>query len=221
MPLPAHPDAHVICGFCGEDTPVGDGLSCDDCGAPLQVLEPLVVTCGWCRTPNERHLQAVCRSCGGHLPALPTGNPGRRPPAVPRELPKGYRRRVLLWWNVLSTIGAAFVVIFFWSVIFPIIGAPMWYFGHRKGKRWLHALQHGRATRGVLTRIARDRSQKRNGVSPWRIEYRYDLHDGTSKEGFVEAWDPTHGQRSEGDGVWVVYGALDGAEVSAIWPPLY
>ena len=221
MPVPAHPSAHIICAFCGEDTAVGDGLSCDDCGAPLQVLEPLVVTCGWCRSPNERHLRADCRSCGGHLPALPTGSPGRRPPSVPRVLPKGYARRVLWQWNVVAFIGSMFVVVFFWSVIFPIIGAPMWYFGHRKGKRWLHALQHGRATRGTLTKVARDYSQKRNGVSPWRIEYRFDRHDGTEGTGFCEAWDPGHSARQPGNGVWVVYAELDHTPVSAIWPPLY
>ena len=158
---------------------------------------------------------------GGHLPALPTGEPGRRPPAVPRPIPKGYARRVLLWWNVTATIGAGFTVIFFWSIIFPIIGIPMWYFGHRKGKRWLHALTQGRATRGILTKVARDYRQKRNGVSPWRIEYRFDRHDGSEGTGFIEAWDPAHEGRTRGDAVWVVYGELDGAAVSAIWPPMY
>jgi len=196
-------------------------MSCDDCGAPLLVLEPLVVTCGWCRSPNERHLVADCRSCGGHLPALPTGEPGRRPPSVPRVLPRSYPWRVMLWWNVTAFIGAMFTTVFCWSIIFPIIGIPLWYFGHRKAKRWLHALTHGRATRGILTKVARDYSQKRNGVSPWRIEYAYDRHDGSHHEGFIEAWDPAHEARSPGDAVWVVYGELDGAPTSAVWPPVY
>lgn len=137
-------------------------------------------------------------------------------------LPDGYRWRVLLWKNVQAFIGAAFVIVFFWSVIFPLIGAPMWYLAHRRAKRWLLALETGRATRARLTRIALDQSQSSNGKHPWRIEYSFELHEHGTAEGFCEAWDPINGQRSAGDAVWVVYARDDqGHLASALWPPLH
>jgi len=211
---------HVICANCGTATE-GEQTGCTRCGVSLRLLEPMVVECGWCDASNHRDLVDHCGRCGGPLPALPGGNPGAPPPAVPRALPRGYRWRVLLWKNVLAAIGAVFTTIFCWSVIFPIIGIPMWYFGHRKGKRWLLALEHGRATGGRLTQVAKDYSQKSNGESPWRIEYTYERHDGTEDSGFCEAWDPAHVRRKAGDAVWVVYGEDDGALISAIWPPLH
>ncbi|MEY4551504.1 MAG: hypothetical protein RL685_7699, partial [Pseudomonadota bacterium] len=147
----------VICANCGSATPEAHAdeaaPGCRRCGAALRVLEPLVVCCGWCRASNRRDQTADCLRCGGPLPPLPGGEPGPRPPEPPRVLPQGYRWRVLLWHNVPAFIGAVFVIVFFWSVIFPLIGAPLWYFAHRKGKRWLLALETGRATRARLTRV--------------------------------------------------------------------
>jgi hypothetical protein len=216
----------VICARCGSETPEaeahGAAPGCPSCGAPLRALEPLVVSCGWCHSSNRRDQTADCARCGGPLPPLPGGEPGPRPPAPPRALPAGYRWRVLLWKNVPAFIGAAFVIVFFWSVIFPLIGAPLWYFAHRKGKRWLLALETGRATRARLTSVARDRSQSSNGEHPWRIEYRFDLHDGGTAEGFCEAWDTVNAQRRAGDAVWVVYAREpSGYLASALWPPLH
>ncbi len=219
--LPATAAPLLVCRACGGASRRDPSHLCEHCAAPLQVLEPLFVDCGWCGTANPRHETAACRSCGGPLPPLPTGQPGPRPPETPRALPPGYRWRVLLWKNTMAFIGAAFVIVFCWSVIFPIIGAPLWYFGHRKAKRWLAALEHGTATRGRLTKVALDLTQSHNNAHPWRIEYAYDLADGTTGTGFVEAWDKVNGARHAGDGVWVVVGELDGVAVSAIWPPLH
>ena len=215
----------VICAACGAATPEaeahGAAPGCRSCGAPLRALEPLVVQCGWCQASNRRDHTQDCVRCGGPLPPLPGGQPGPRPPGTPRFLPAGYRWRVLLWKNVPAFIGAMFVIVFCWSVIFPLIGAPIWYFAHRKGKRWLLALESGRATRARLTRVALDHSQSDNGKHPWRIEYGFDLHEGGTAEGYCEAWDPVNGDRRAGDAVWVVY-AKDGRGqlASAIWPPL-
>lgn len=222
LSTPVH---QLICANCGAATPdaqaQGAAPGCGCCGAPLRALEPLVVLCGWCQASSRRDQTADCERCGGPLPALPGGEPGPRPPDTPRVLPPGYRWRVLLWKNVSAFIGAAFVVVFFWSVIFPLIGAPLWYFGHRRGKRWLLALETGRATRARLTRVALDRSQSINEQHPWRIEYQFDQHEGGSGRGFCEAWDALNGRRREGDAVWVVYARdATGHVASAIWPPL-
>ncbi len=219
------PAPFVICARCGGENPQPDdeevAPGCLGCGAPLRVLEPMVVDCGWCQAHNQRDQTAHCHRCGGPLPALPGGEPGARPPEVPRVLPKGYRWRVLLWKNVMAFIGMMFSTVFVWSVIFPIIGIPLWYFGHRKGKRWLHALINGRATRGRLTSVALDYSQTHNNKHPWRIEYSFDRHEGGEGQGFCEAWDPINGDRSVGDAVWVVYATDEGGHLaSAIWPPL-
>jgi hypothetical protein len=216
----------VICANCGSATrdERADGVApgCGSCGAPLRVLEPMVVGCGWCHAENRRDQTASCARCAGPLPPLPGGEPGPRPPDAPRGLPAGYRWRVLLWKNVQALIGAAFVIVFFWSVIFPLIGAPLWYFGHRKARRWLFALETGRATRARLTRVAVDHSQSDNGKHPWRIEYDFDLHEQGTGKGFCEAWDPVNGRRRADDVVWVVYARDDtGHLASALWPPLH
>jgi len=216
--------SNVICARCGAENPPAAGATapgCLACGAPLRTLQPMVVECGWCDASNHREQTASCHRCGGPLPALPGGEPGPAPPPVPRALPDGYRWRVLLWKNVIAFIGAAFSTVFAWSIIFPIIGIPMWIYGHRKGKRWLAALEGGRATRGRLTSVDYDRSQTSNGRHPWRIEYTFDLHEGGEAEGFCEAWDPAHAQRRPGDAVWIVYARQDERLASAVWPPLH
>jgi hypothetical protein len=219
------PVHEVICANCGCATPEahagGPAPGCQSCGAPLRALEPLVVQCGWCQASNRRDQTATCGRCGGPLPALPGGDPGPRPPQVPRVLPQGYRWRTLLWKNIHSMIGASFVVLFFWTLLLPLIGLPLWYFGHRKGKRWLLALQTGRATRARLTRIELDVKQSINHQHPWRIEYGFDLHEGDTGQGYCEAWDEINGKRQVGDALWVVYARDDeGYLASAIWPPL-
>ena len=224
----------VVCANCGVKTlraesagvTTREDLGCDSCGASLRSLNPTVVECGWCKATNRRNEVDHCERCGGPLPALPGQNPGPAPPPVPRELPSGYRWRTLLWNNVMALMGAAFVLVFFWTIIFPLIGIPLWYFGHRKAKRWLLALEQGSPARGELTKVALDRSQARNEKNPWRIEYTFKLSDGSVVESFCEAWDPSHAERKAGDVVWVVFayekeGQDRGEPASAIWPPLH
>ena len=127
---------------------------------------------------------------------------------------------MLLWKNVPALIGAVFSTVFIWSILFPLIGIPLWIHGHRKARRWLTALEGGRATRGRLTHVGYDTSQSSNGRHPWRIEYRFDLHEGGEAEGFCEGWDPAHARRAPGDAVWIVYTREGERLASAVWPPL-
>lgn len=210
----------VICGTCGAETAGPPETSCHACGAPLRVLEPMVVDCGWCGRSNHREQTAHCVSCGGPLPCLPGGDPGPRPPATPREMPEGYVRRIRLWKNVFVMIGLFFTVIFVWTVIFPLIGIPLLWWGNRKALDQLGALVDGRATRGRISSVAKDRSQTINNENPWRIDFTYDLHDGSSAEAHCHVWDATNAQRAAGDAVWVVYGEREGRRTAAIWPPL-
>jgi len=113
-----------------------------------------------------------------------------------------------------------FTIVFCWSILFPLIGIFVWRAGAKQSREWLHALVHGRATRGTLTRIELDRSQHINHKHPWKITYTYELHSGETQEDFVEAWDKVNAMRSPGDVVWVVYGEIENKRTSAIWPPL-
>jgi hypothetical protein len=210
----------IICKHCSEENPVGI-THCLHCGGPVKLLEPLVVQCGWCSSSNFRDKVAFCISCGGDLPALPGGNPGPRPPMTPRVLPEGYETRVKYWKNTLTLIGMAFTIVFFWAIIFPIIGVFLWRAGHQKSKRWLFALKEGRATKGTLLHIIHDTSQSINHQSPWKITYSYERYDGQKGEDYIEVWDAVNTRRSSGDALWVVYGEIDGQHTSAIWPPLH
>lgn len=206
----------VICGHCGIETADDVGGTCPGCGAPLTMLEPLVVQCGWCGTDNPRDELTHCRSCGGLLPSLPGGDPGPRPPAVPRELPAGYALRVRWTGNVDVMIGLVFTVLFFWTVIFGVVGVMLFQRGWKRADGWLAALRSGRATGGVLAEVIVDTSQHVNNVHPWKLTYTYERADGTIGEGFVTVWDPSSARRHAGDAIWVVYEG----EASSIWPPL-
>lgn len=216
----APPAGAVICGTCGSETPGPPETGCAACGAPLVVLEPLVVRCGWCGRANHRHETAHCLSCGGPLPALPGGNPGPRPPATPRQLPQAFVRRVRFFGNTMVLIGVFFTVVFFWTVLFALIGIPLAWFGNRKALDQLHALREGRPTRGTISAIYRDRSQQINNQHPWKIDWAYERHDGTTATASAIFWDDVNARRQPGDVVWVVYGEREGRQTAAIWPPL-
>lgn len=206
----------MICARCGVETPDDVGGSCVGCGAPVVVLEPLVVKCGWCSTDNRRHETAHCRTCGGPLPSLPGGDPGPRPPEPPRELPRGYAVRIYLTGNVDVILGAVFALVFFWTVIFGVVGVAFFWRGWTRATGWLTALRAGRATGGVITDVQLDFDQYINDTHPWKIAYTFERADGGTGEGFVTVWDPSSAKRRAGDAVWVVY---QGA-ASSIWPPL-
>lgn len=208
----------VICGFCGAATPVLEPASCVHCGGTVRVLEPLVVECGWCGASNRRDLHESCVHCGGPLPALPSGHPGPRPPDPPRALPPGYANRVRYWKNVEVIIGIVFTIPFFWTLLFPAVGIPLWISGARRARRQLGALRDGAATRGRITGVSVDENKSINEKHPWKIAYTFDTPDATLP-GSCEAWDPVSARRSAGDALWVVYDPAD-PRSNSIWPPI-
>ncbi len=213
----------VVCAGCGvANSPDANeaASNCDACGNPLRVLEPTIVHCGWCSSSNQRHLVDHCQNCGGPLMALPGNDPGPRPPELPRQLPKGYAMRTMLWANVLVGVGVIFTIPFCWTILFPMIGIPIWYFGWRKARRWLDALESGLPTVGEVTEVKLDETQAYNNQHPWRISFKFERHDGGTSEGAVEAWDDVHAKRKPGDRLWVVY-VKGRPEAHAIWPPVY
>ena len=203
---------------------------CPSCGSALPVLEPTIVQCGWCNTNNQRHLLDDCDSCGGPLPPLPGPDPGPRPAAAPRAMPDGYVLRKRLTKNPQSAIGLGFVLMSLLTVPVPFVfllfiplflaGAALLYTGLRKANQWLRALQQGTVTRGVITAVEQDRTQSIDNQHPWQLRFSFELHAGGAQEGSVDAWDPIHAKRAEGDRVWVVYDATDPAS-HALWPPVH
>ena len=213
----------VVCASCGVASTPSDidaAPNCTACAQPLRVLEPTVVHCGWCSSSNQRHLVDHCDNCGGPLMALPGNDPGPKPPVLPRVLPKGYWMRAMVWGNVLVGIGLIFTIVFCWTLLFPMIGIPLGYFGWRKARRWLDALEKGVPTVGEITEVKLDRSQTSNKQHPWRIDFKFERHDGGTSDGYVEAWDDVNAQRKPGDRLWIVY-VEDRPEAHAIWPPVY
>ena len=177
--------------------------------------------CGWCGTANRDATRTNCVNCGGPLPALPSlpgEDPGEPPPPVPRVIPSAYQWRVLLWKNVLVSIGIIFTVPFFWTIIFPLIGIPLWVVGYRKARSQLDALERGLPVRAELVDVERDTSIKMNGRSPWRLTYTFETPQGV-QEGWVHAWEAAHGRRRPGEALWVVY-MPDDPTHNTPWPPI-
>ena len=178
--------------------------------------------CGWCGTTNTDMARVNCINCGGPLPpaqALAADDPGSPPPLVPRKLPSKYRWRIMLWKNVQVTIGIVFTVVFCWTILFPLIGIPIWIVGHRRAQSQLAALERGIAARAELIGVERDPSVKVNGRSPWRIEYIFETQNGQVLDGWVHTWEGRHTRRSAGEVFWVVYLPEDPSQ-NNVWPPV-
>ncbi len=124
----------------------------------------------------------------------------------------------MLWHNPVVLVGVIFTVFFCWTVAFPLIGAPMWYFGWKKAARRLLALERGIPATARVLEVWRDTSLRINGRNPWRIVYEYDAAEG-ARESWAHAWDSAHGRRQPGERFWVVYLPGD-TESSAPWPPV-
>lgn len=117
-------------------------------------------------------------------------------------------------------LGAAFTLCFFWTLIFAIVGIPIWYLGWRKARGWLDALETGMPTVGEIVDCKLDHSQQVNNQHPWLIRFTFEQHNGETAEGSVEAWDDVNSRRKAGDRLWIVY-VQGRPEAHAIWPPVY
>lgn len=186
--------------------------------------------CGWCGTTTSDDDKERCTSCGGPLPPLPKpvlverGLSGAAlvpppPPPAPRELPATYLRRVRYTGNVLVILGMIFTLCFFWALIFPLIGIPLWVVGMRNANRKIRALQEGVAAEGMLASVTVDTSTTINNEHPFKLRYVFDTPRGTF-EGTATAWDALQGLREVGEIVQVVYVPGEEETVNALWPPV-
>ena len=176
------------------------------------------IQCAWCETVNRDLSLTNCNNCGGPLPPPPGQDPGPEPPPAPRVLPAGYHNRIMYWKNVEVMIGILFTVVFFWTILFLIVGILLWYYGRKRAVGKLMALENGRATRAEISDIYIDHSTKDNGRSPWVIEYLFQTPGG-ERAGKAVAWNPINGSRRVGEPLWVVFVPED-PEKNAIWPPI-
>lgn len=204
------------CEWCLTDSKK-NSLKCDNCGGPIIKLEPWTVQCGWCTSSNRRDLNTNCTNCGGELPHIPGTLRLPKPPRTPRVLPKGYENKVLYWKNVFFMIGAIFMI-FFFTIIFPIIGFFLIRYGLKNARNKIYALKHGEPIQGSIQEIFTDRSQTINNENPLRINYTFKTKEGLT-EGHVIVWDKANLKRETGEEIWVVYNPKNTIQ-NSIWPPL-
>ncbi|MEL6346268.1 MAG: hypothetical protein AAFV53_24370 [Myxococcota bacterium] len=186
------------------------------------VAHHVLLPCGWCGTSNQDVSLTNCINCGGPLPPSPVlalDDPGAPPPPVPRTIPNTYRWKVLLWNNVMATIGIFFTVFFCWTILFALIGIPMWYFSWRRAFGKLEALQNGVPAQARLEEVFRDGSVKSNGRSPWKLVYTFTTANGAVHEGWTHSWQAHHSRRQSGEAFWVVHMRDDPGQ-NAVWPPV-
>ena len=200
-----------------------------------------IITCPWCgqRTPADA---LECSKCGGPLPSLMGDDPGPSPPLPPRQLPKGYKQRILIKNSPLNIVGAIFILVGLpFAIIFPlvsifssewlffiigcglgglfvVVGGGMLFFGIRQGFSKIHPYELGQATIGEITDIYRDYSISVNGRNPWRIVYQFET-SRAPYEGNVMTWQNAARTHAIGSRVHVLY-MQDNPDQNVLYPPV-
>lgn len=198
-------------------------------------------TCPWCGQRNL--IEALdCRKCGGPLPSLGKDDPGPTPPLPPRQLPGGYRRRMLITNAPTNLVGGIFLLVGLpIAVIFPVIGlaTSMWlfmvigcslgglfavigglmlYFGVQNSLGKIRPYEMGQAKLGEITDIYSDQSIAVSGRHPWRVVYHFDVN-GFGYEGSVLTWQNVSRMMSVGKRVYILY-MVEHPEQNVIYPPI-
>ena len=199
------------------------------------------ITCPWCEQRNyESALE--CHKCGGPLPAPVGEDPGLPPPLPPRQLPKGYKQRMLITNVPTNLIGAIFLLVGLpIALIFPIVGAAtsQWLFlvlgcglgglftvlgggllvfGIRHGISKIRPYELGQAVIGEVTDIYRDTSIIVNGRNPWQIVYEFDA-GGLPYEGKALTWKNAPRTQAVGNRIFVLY-MVDDPSQNVLYPPV-
>ena len=182
------------------------------------------ITCSWCRAWLPQHPGVKCPICGGPL-APPAGEGlGEAPPPPPRTLPEQFVKQVMFSKNVFAIVGLVFLIvgaltaILLIGIIFLVIGYLLWSKGRRRAAAEVEVLKSGVGTEGRIVSVDFDTTQSINGRHPYRIGYAYSVN-GAQIEGTATAWEPSHGERTPGTPVWVVY-APGTPSQSSLWPPV-
>ena len=166
------------------------------------------------------------------MPPLPGMEIGEDPPAIPRELPKGFAFRqrfansVATWFGMLLIImggvmGLLLLLIQPWFALFPALLVICGGLFLRRGlaTAWapLRAFRAGLPVQGSVVSAVKMTSQSHNGVHPWKLLYEFTL-EGRKLQGSLIAWDDTVGQLKARQPLWVLYLRED-PSIHTVYPP--
>ncbi|MES0490664.1 MAG: hypothetical protein ABUK01_11760 [Leptospirales bacterium] len=177
-----------------------------------------VIECGWCDQPNKVGESTHCTFCSGPLPTPPGETLAEAPPSTPRKLPANYLAKRCNE-DYIIKISKVFIYVFFWSIIFPIVGFFAWRNTKKKIMHQIKALEEGLAVEGQIIDVYRDTSLTVNGRNPWAMVYTFETKVGQLLEGTISSWDLSIPLRKPGEKTWVVYVAEE-PEINSIWPPI-
>ncbi|MES2568086.1 MAG: hypothetical protein V4565_14520 [Bacteroidota bacterium] len=179
-----------------------------------------IINCPWCRSQFANVIISNCPNCGGPVEyQMDTAMLGPKPPMAPRALPAKFVRRTKYYGNVYTMIGMVFTIVFFWSVIFPLIGIFLWRKGIKDANDELVPLEHGSVVQGEIESIEVDHSKHVNGTHPYIVHFLFKVNGQMHSGNVGNIFDPVHKLKRVGDPVWVVYMPHD-PDLSSVWPPL-
>ncbi|MEY4484431.1 MAG: hypothetical protein RL693_1883 [Verrucomicrobiota bacterium] len=191
-----------------------------------------MITCGWCGT-HSIDWTSQCKACGGRMPAPAGMELGEPPPAVPRDLPKGFEFRQQWSHNVVALVGGVFLLIgtllflvfiivlpvgALLPLLFMVGGAFMLRIGRKKANGVLNAFRLGVAVEGSVSGVQLDTSQTLNGRHPWVMTYLFKV-GSELVEGSITSFSSALETRSKSQPVWVLYDQGDPTH-NTIYPPM-
>lgn len=188
------------------------------------------VICPWCGTEFDTRPGTNCSNCGGPLPAAPQdGGLPDMPAPAPREMPKGFKTRMLVKNNAFFFGGIVLIVMnvfafrdthgfsaFNISLLFGLISIRQ---GLLVTFRRFDVLQHGEVAKGEVIAAGENTGEEVNGKHPYYIKYRFTVN-GKLHSGAMNCWDESSTVYRTGDQVWVVYLPKGDEYRSSLWPPV-
>jgi hypothetical protein len=187
--------------------------------------------CGWCGTRYETW-QNKCGTCGGRMPPMPGMELGEEPPAIPRELPKGFAFRqrftnsaASLFGLILMIMGGLMGLLLLlikpWFALLPAMifigGALLLRHGMATAAATLRAFREGLPLQGRVLSSLKMTSQSHNGVNPWKLLYEFSL-EGQKHQGSLIAWDENISQLKPRQPLWILYVRED-PSINTVYPP--
>lgn len=166
------------------------------------------------------------------MPPMPGMELGEEPPAIPRELPKGFAFRQRFTNSVATVIGLILMamgglmgllllLIQPWFALFPAIlfigGALLLNHGMSTAAATLRAFRTGLPQQGSVVSSLKMTSQSHNGVNPWKLLYEFSI-EGQKHQGSLIAMDETVGQLKPRQPLWILY-LRDDPSINTVYPP--
>ena len=174
-------------------------------------------------------------------PPEPT-DPGPLPPPGPRELPKGYARKLMLSGNPMGIVGLIFLGVgLLILAIFPTVGifTGLWLFlliggllglifaglggtfsaiVYRNGMRKIRPYKDGVLAEGEVLTVRKDFTTTVNGRNPYIVEYFF-RRDGQPFEGRCTTWSNLAIDLEKGHPLHILY-LVEDPNQSVVYPPL-